>query len=352
MSRSTPRPSYRPKVLTLFIAAFLAGGTAAVGVNRFIDVARDQSKPTVECEPIFVTLRQLAAGTPLTVWDVALKDWPKAAVPPSAMRPEDSFEGHSVKLPVREGQPLLRSHLQTSTASGSSGYGRSNELPEDAIAAIESVAAATTTNAVIEAPVVVGESAVAETSQVAERDVPRTAEPTLVEPTKGTDTQLSAFASQTEASPQPESKDGWPTSSEKTVGDSGLRTARFLVVPERIAVLADQLVAQPADPVASAKDTDILPPAPSSQSSQGGPSNVASRPRAAPQRKPAPRGSSSAVPPVRIEPDPEAKIPPELPAFKTVFPNMAAGIERIESGMNKFRKERFGSRRESEPSAE
>jgi len=65
----------------------------------------------VESEPIFVALRGLPQGAQVTVWDVGLRDWPKAMVPGTAMRPNDSLEGLIVRHPLREGQPVLSVQL-------------------------------------------------------------------------------------------------------------------------------------------------------------------------------------------------------------------------------------------------
>jgi len=102
---------HRPRQTTVFVAAFVAGAAAAVGVNRALDVHLAQSKPQVECEPIFVALRSLPQGVPVTIWDVALRDWPKAMLPTSALRVTDSFAGCVLKYPLREGQPLLAVQL-------------------------------------------------------------------------------------------------------------------------------------------------------------------------------------------------------------------------------------------------
>jgi len=103
--------SHRPRSITVFAAAFVAGAVAAVGVNRALDVRLAQSKPRVESEAIFVALRSLPQGSPVTVWDVALRDWPKAMMPASALRASDTFSGHVLKHPLREGQPLLSIQL-------------------------------------------------------------------------------------------------------------------------------------------------------------------------------------------------------------------------------------------------
>jgi hypothetical protein len=106
-----PPRRHRPRSATVFIAAFVAGAAAAVGINRALDVHLAQAKPQVECEPIFVALRSLPQGVPVTVWDVALRDWPKAMMPSAAVRVNDPFEGCLLKHPLREGQPLLTVQL-------------------------------------------------------------------------------------------------------------------------------------------------------------------------------------------------------------------------------------------------
>jgi len=119
---TAPRPtnhatrSTRPRAATVFAAAFLAGAAAAVVVNRALDVRLAQRQPRVESEPIFVALRSLPQGAPVTVWDVALRDWPKAMLPAAAMRPRDSFEGLVLRHPVREGQPVLSVQLVRAAA--------------------------------------------------------------------------------------------------------------------------------------------------------------------------------------------------------------------------------------------
>lgn len=111
MSKKNPSESQRPRAITVFAAAFAAGAVAAVGINRTLDVHLAQAKPQVECEPIFVALRDLSQGSPVTVFDVALQEWPKAMMPSTALRAKDSFDGMLMKHPIREGQPLLSGQL-------------------------------------------------------------------------------------------------------------------------------------------------------------------------------------------------------------------------------------------------
>ena len=105
----------RPKASTVFAAAFLAGAAAAVGVNRALDVHLAQNVPQVASEPIFVALRTLPEGSPITIYDVALRDWPVAMLPATALRSNATFDGFVLRHPLREGQPVLSLQLAKSS---------------------------------------------------------------------------------------------------------------------------------------------------------------------------------------------------------------------------------------------
>jgi hypothetical protein len=114
---STPAKSHRPQAYTVFGAAIVAGAAAAFGLNSVLDTHLAQARPQVESESILVALRALPAGAPVTVWDVGLRDWPKAMVPSSAMRVSDDLDNLVVRHPLREGQPILAVQLGRAEAS-------------------------------------------------------------------------------------------------------------------------------------------------------------------------------------------------------------------------------------------
>lgn len=159
---------------------------------------------------------------------------------------------------------------------------------------------------------------------------------------------------------------------------------RFLVVPERIAILADELTARaPAKKDAEVPKPQAAPRTPSPQTLTGQPPRSTppspamrqrstptkttpgrtnavqanpSAPTAEPVRRTAnpqqptanrasPARSASVAPPrVRVEPEAEAEVPDaDDTLLKSVFPNMAAGLEKIESEMVRIRRERFGA---------
>ena len=108
---SAPVRAPRPQPYTVFGAAIVAGAAAAFGLNSALDTHLAQARPQVESESILVALRALPAGAPVTVWDVGLRDWPKAMVPSSAMRVTDDLDDLVVRHPLREGQPILAVQL-------------------------------------------------------------------------------------------------------------------------------------------------------------------------------------------------------------------------------------------------
>lgn len=300
MAAETPASTparHRPRSATVFVAAFVAGAAAAVGVNRALDVHLSQAKPQVECEPIFVALRSLPQGVPVTVWDVALRDWPKAMLPSTALRVTDSFEGCLLRVPLREGQPLLSAQLVKPEAKApaasdpptTDGNGEEPVVEEAFVApppAAAPVASAAATDTHAEATVTPVESGPAsEPATVAAADAtlpPEVAgEPTLAAPAVVTPAQQSEPAVAA-AAPTPSEDDGQSAGSIDAafdVGDMPSRppadlttipsvmsqaggeiaapsadesgsgaSVRYLVVPERIARQADTSFTAPVAP--------------------------------------------------------------------------------------------------------
>lgn len=311
--RRSPARSQRPKATTVFAAAFLAGAAAAVGLNRTLDVHLAQRQPRVESEPIFVALRSLPQGAPVTVWDVALRDWPKAMLPAAAMRPRDSFEGMVLKHPLREGQPILSVQLAQAVAAENAQVveaAASTPRPveqvapqtdlwapadvpapatppaetvsqaEPAVAAPEAVAPESaviepaTTDVVatqpqstetIAADAPVGEPAVAEAAVVeANVAAPVITEPVVVAAPAATDIDPVV-------APIASVADTVPTQAREPV-------VRYLVVPERIALEADRSFVQPPDTPSVAASTTTAVAAPTQPSTPPVQTGRATRP--------------------------------------------------------------------------
>jgi len=373
----SPAARYRPRTLTVFTAAFIAGAAAAVGVNRALDVHLAQARTQVECEPIFVALRPLPQGAPVTVWDVALRDWPKAMLPTSALRAGDSFEGLVLRHPLREGQPLLTVQLMRPAAVVTPGQDAVETFtpPVAAEAVIATMPAAPAATGAVSggesegrtradaAPATPADDAVlgdhADSAgppappagvPVASADIDPPAAPTdpgvevvesaadIVAHPVGEQpaTEPTPIAATDE--PPPQAFDP-PLESVITTTESAATPAlapaaapvRYLVVPERIALQADALAAPPAQRPTPAAAPQ--PSAPAAVTPPGLKQPAAVRP-VPPVRFNQPT-RTSATPPSRPSTSQPQRRPPTQPdaAAKrprgTPFPAIAAGIEAM-----------------------
>lgn len=372
---SQSNKGHRPRAATVFAAAFIAGAAAAFGVNRALDVHLAQSKPRVESEPIFVALRSLPQGSAVTVWDVALRDWPKAMMPAAAMRPQDSFEGAVLKHPIREGQPLLAFQLVKAAAesdvqmAGAVPAALPAPQPVDAIpqpdlwapgeqpaAPAAPAAPATAAAAPVVAPIepaaetviapTAGEPTVA-IAPPAESAV-AAAEPevvSVVQPAPTTDIELPPAAAQ-----QPQAVAAKPA-------------VRYLVVPERIAMQADRSFVAPApvqpttQPVQQPQPAEQLKPKSQQVAKQPPPvreapqsvqqrSRTARRPQSTATQQPAPqRPANPSQRPAAAKPRGNAS------TFQSMFPNLSAGMTAVEEQLQKIKRDReaAGETQEEQP---
>ena len=387
--------SQRPKALTVFAAAFVAGAVAAVGINRALDVHLAQAKPQVECEPIFVALRDLAQGSPVTIWDVALRDWPKAMLPNTALRADDRFEGMLVKHPVREGQPLLSVQLMAAEARSvpaatvevvvetyaprtfepapsaqpdadmwAAAEAPATQAVAPAEVAVEAVAAPaeavlpepTITTPTIDEVVTTADipplMEYAEPAPAASVDQSAETVPAQPEPTEPSQ-QVAATPVESEgAAPPvdtaPTQAEVAPAQPEATPAQPVAATAkRYLVVPERIAVQAEASFASPA-PQAPA-ETVPAQPAPAQvveQKQVVAPAATKPRPQTTAKRPTAPTATarSTSVPRVahaptlETHPNTEPQQPPS--AFDGLFPNLRATFGAVDEELQKMRRDR------------
>jgi hypothetical protein len=392
--------SHRPKAATVFAAAFIAGAAAAFGLNRALDVHLAQSKPQVESEAIFVALRSLPQGSPVTVWDVALRDWPKAMMPMAAVRPHDSFEGQILKHSLREGQPLLKVQLvkAPSTTEGQIvGSAAAGVLPVHPAAAIpqpdlwapgEQAAATVAKPAAVSqaAPATLPVAAVAEATPPAATaaeaqlvaDVPAAAQPAQ-EPTVAVEqTAEAAPVAEPEivsvvrpaAEPAAATSGDIPVETVQTdpetmrqgsTAAASVPVVRYLVVPERIALQADRsftpATQAPAQPAARQQPEPQRQPELQRQPEprpavvqqtppvRQAPQQQANSPRQRQARTPATqRGDAANQQPQRPAPGKPRPTPnvarENASTFKTMFPNLSAGMTAVEDQFEKIKRER------------
>lgn len=366
---SQSNKGHRPRAATVFAAAFIAGAAAAFGVNRALDVHVAQSKPQVESEPIFVALRSLPQGAAVTVWDVALRDWPKAMMPAAALRPQDSFEGAVLKHPVREGQPLLAFQLVKAPAESDSqmagavpaalpGPEPVDSIPPPDLWAPGEQPAAPATAAV--------EPVVAPIEPIAETVIP----PTTGEPTVAVAPSAEPVATVVEpevvsvVQPAPTTDIESPTAAAPQPQDVAAKpTVRYLVVPERIAMQADRsfVAPAPAQPTMQAvekpQQTEQMKPQPQQVAKQPppvreAPQSIQQRPRTARQPRstvPQPPAAQRTAPPSQRPAT--AKPRGNTSTFQSMFPNISAGMTAVEEQLQKIKRDReaTGETQEEQP---
>ncbi len=388
----------------VFATAFIAGAVAAVGINRALDVHLAQAKPKVECEPIFVALRSLPSGTPVTIWDVALRDWPKAMMPSTALRANDHFEGLILRHPVREGQPLLSVQLARaetpppvmSTPSAVPIVDPAPQIVQAPAAAAEAdlwaqSSASSTLPPPPRAPSVRPEPepvADAITSATPTAGVPTMAEPVEIAPAAAAPAEaVSVMTGPPAKAPVVEPQPTPPMAAAQPV-------VRYLVVPERIAMQADSsfvttarkaaLAAAAASAEAVSPPSSATSPAPTSATSpaptavspapktnvppvvqhpgnrrpqsppmqpQRSPQAVRQRPTSLPSIEPSRQQSDTiqrykpvqpATPSRSTPPETGEQPPAKRPAgmFGSMFPNLRAGIDAVETELQSMRKGR------------
>lgn len=384
---------HRPRATTVFAAAFIAGAAAAFGVNRALDVHIAQSKPRVESEPIFVALRSLPQGASVTVWDVALRDWPKAMMPAAALRPKDSFDGAVLKHPIREGQPLLAFQLVKAPAAGDTQmvgapaaalpaakpvdvipqpdlWAPDEQPTAPAASAVVSpveptptAVASTTTNdaPIISAPITsapITDAPGTSTAIAPEQSAVAATTPTTGEPTVAVEQSVGP-AAESAAEPEIVSVVQPATESDieappavaprtKPQGVAATPAVRYLVVPERIAMQADRSFVSPAStqappmqPVQQPQTVEQTKPQPSPQQVAKQPPPVREAPQAIQQRTRTARQQRTTT---NQQPSPQRPAPPKprgnTSAFQSMFPNISAGMTAVEEQLQKIKRER------------
>jgi hypothetical protein len=369
---------HRPRATTVFAAAFIAGAAAAFGVNRALDVHLAQSKPRVESEPIFVALRSLPQGASVTVWDVALRDWPKAMMPAAALRPKDSFDGAILKHPIREGQPLLAFQLVKAQAADDTqmvaapAAALPTPQPVDAIPQPDLWApgeqASTPAAAAVVTPVEPAPAAVASTT-ITDAPIANTitateqspaeiaTTPTAGEPTVAVEQLVGPAEPAAEpeivsvVQPATESDIEAPPAVAPQTKPQAVATTpavRYLVVPERIAMQADRSFVSPAStqappmqPVQQPQTVERPKPQPSPQQTAKQPPPVREAPQAIQQRARTARQPRTTT---NQQPSPQRPAPPKprgnTSAFQSMFPNISAGMTAVEEQLQKIKRER------------
>ena len=234
----------------------------------------------------------------MTVWDVALRDWPKAMMPASALRASDTFSGHVLKHPLREGQPLLSIQLAP-TGQEAQPAAEPTTFPPPAAYTNASTPVAPRTEGDIWSPAEpVAAQATPSTQQLAPTAVSPAISPVAVQPVEATPPTTSiAIAPSIEPSLA-----AAPAAAPTQLPSQDTVSPQEPSAPTEPAPIEPTATVAAADEPAMATDTTEATPA----------AELVSTPSTVPQPQAAPEGTAAAdfAPP----PAPLAAVPPTPPA--------------------------------------
>ncbi len=234
----------------------------------------------------------------MTVWDVALRDWPKAMMPASALRASDTFSGHVLKHPLREGQPLLSIQLAP-TGQGAQPAAEPTTFPPPAAYTNASTPVVPRTEGDIWSPAEpVAAQATPSTQQLAPTAVSPAISPVAVQPVEATPPTTSiAIAPSIEPSLA-----AAPAATPTQLPSQDTVSPQEPSAPTEPAPIEPTATVAAADGPAMATDTTEATPA----------AELVSAPSTVPQPQAAPEGTAAAD--VAPPPAPLAAVPPTPPA--------------------------------------
>lgn len=97
----------RAKSIFLLLLALGCGLVASIGITQVMATRQAAGPATVETESIFVAMKDIAMGDPLTAQMVKLEPWPKDKVPAGALTRLEDIEGRRPKGPIPAGSPIV-----------------------------------------------------------------------------------------------------------------------------------------------------------------------------------------------------------------------------------------------------
>ena len=101
----------RPKSMVLLVLALGCGLVASIGITQVLAKRRGGSAATGETETIFVAMKEINVGEPLTPQDVRIEQWPKDKIPPGTLTRIEDIEGRRTKGMIIPGEPILEKKL-------------------------------------------------------------------------------------------------------------------------------------------------------------------------------------------------------------------------------------------------
>ncbi|MBN1851522.1 MAG: Flp pilus assembly protein CpaB [Pirellulales bacterium] len=101
----------RPKSIVLLFLALGCGLVASIGISQVMDKNRQQARPSVETDAIYVAKHDINLGDPIKPEMVNLEEWPKDKIPSGAIRELSALEGRRPRAKIFVGEPILDGKL-------------------------------------------------------------------------------------------------------------------------------------------------------------------------------------------------------------------------------------------------
>ena len=114
--------------MALLMLALGCGLIASIGITQVL--AKRNSEPSAypgETVPIFIAVKDIPLGDPLTAEVLKLEPWPKDKVPPSALSKISDVEGRRTRQKLFAGEPIIENKI---LSKGASAQGASAEIPK------------------------------------------------------------------------------------------------------------------------------------------------------------------------------------------------------------------------------
>jgi len=117
----------RAKSMALLMLALGCGLVASIGITQVMARRNTEpSGPAAETVPIFVAVKDIPLGEPLSAAMVKQEPWPKDRVPTGALSNIEDVEGRRIRQRLFAGEPILENKL---LSKGSSAQGASAVIP-------------------------------------------------------------------------------------------------------------------------------------------------------------------------------------------------------------------------------
>ena len=117
----------RAKSMALLMLALGCGLVASIGITQVMAKRNiEPSGPAADTVPIFVALKDIPLGEPLSAAIVKQEPWPKDKVPPGALSNIEDVEGRRIRQRLFAGEPILENKL---LSKGASAQGASAVIP-------------------------------------------------------------------------------------------------------------------------------------------------------------------------------------------------------------------------------